>query len=162
MKPRRGICVQHDMSPHRARMAISAALFIALLFVPGCRGTDGSDPVPSGLPGSYIYAAKGSTLKKPWEFSARLDLTPDRRYTFTLDKTIDGAKDSTERSTGTYAISGDQILMHEGEGQEKSSQDLHKLRISSDSLIADVGWTGELFLKGVGAPNVVFVKKRGG
>jgi len=41
------------------------------------------------------------------------------------------------------------------------TQDLHKLRIKADSLIAEVGWTAELFIKGVGAPNVVFVKRGG-
>jgi hypothetical protein len=41
------------------------------------------------------------------------------------------------------------------------SKDVHKLLIRPDSLIAEVGWTGELVLKGVGAPNVVFVKQRG-
>jgi hypothetical protein len=41
------------------------------------------------------------------------------------------------------------------------SKDAHKLLIKPDSLIAEVGWTSELFLKGLGAPNVVFVKQRG-
>jgi len=38
--------------------------------------------------------------------------------------------------------------------------EMHKLRIKADSLIAEVGWTAELFIKGAGVPNVVFVKKR--
>jgi hypothetical protein len=31
--------------------------------------------------------------------------------------------------------------------------------VQGDSLIGEVGWTGTLFLKGIGAPNVVFVKQ---
>ena len=141
----------------------------ALLVVPiaativavSCRA-GGSDAVPASLPGSYAYAAKGSTFKKPWEFSARLLLTPEKRFTLTLDKTIEGHRDPTETAKGTYAVSGDRLELHEGGGPLNSNKDLHKLVISSDSLIAEVGWTVELFLKGVGAPNVVFVKEHRG
>ena len=141
----------------------------SLLFVPiaatllavTCRG-GGSDAVPPSLPGSYAYAGKGSTFKKPWEFSARLELTPDKRFTLTLDKTIEGHRDPTETATGTYAVSGDHLELHEGRGPLHSTKDLHKLVIRADSLIAEVGWTAELFLKGVGAPNIVFVKERQG
>jgi hypothetical protein len=135
----------------------TAAVFIA----GGCRAASGSDPVPPTLPGSYVYAASGSTFKKPWQFSARLDLTPDRRYQFTLDKSIDGKADRRETNVGTYAISGDHILLREEQGLPDRSHDMHKLLIKADSLIAEVGWTAELFIKGVGAPNIVFVKQRG-
>lgn len=129
------------------------------LVAPGCRS--GSDKIPADLPGSYAYVGKGSTFKKPWEFSARLDLTPDGRYKMTLDKSIDGKVDPTETNVGSYAVSGDHIQLREDMGVTGKSQDMHKLRIKADSLIAEVGWTAELFIKGVGAPNVVFVKKRG-
>jgi hypothetical protein len=133
--------------------------FVAILIASSCRQS-GSDPVPPTLPGSYVYAAHGSTFKKPWEFSAQLDLTPDREYRFTLDKTVDGKKDPTEHSVGTYDVSGDHLLIRES-GDGNGNQELHKLLIKSDSLIAEVGWTAEIFLKGVGAPNIVFVKQRG-
>jgi len=132
---------------------------LALLAV-GCRKS-GSDPVPANLPGSYVYAGKGSIFKKPWEFSARLDLTADHRYTLTLDKSMDGKVDPTETDVGSYSISGDHIQLRENARPNAKPQDLHKLRIKADSLIAEVGWTAELFIKGVGAPNVVFVKQRG-
>jgi len=125
----------------------------------GCRGS-GSDPVPSNLPGSYVYAGRGSFFKKPLEFSARLDLTPDRRYTMTVDKSIDGKTDPTETNVGSYTVSGDRIQLREDAGLPGKTQDMHKLRIKADSLIAEVGWTAELFIKGAGVPNVVFVKKR--
>jgi hypothetical protein len=125
----------------------------------GCRSR--SDSVPSTLPGSYVYAGKGSTFRKPWEFSARLELTPDRRYRMTLDKTIEGKVDPTETNVGSYTVSGDHIQLTEDAGLPDRSHDMHKLRIKADSLIAEVGWTAELFIKGVGAPNVVFVKQRG-
>ncbi|MFN2635641.1 MAG: hypothetical protein ABR585_01245 [Gemmatimonadaceae bacterium] len=131
------------------------------LLAAGCRG-NGSDPVPAGLPGTYVYAAKGSTLKKPWEFSAQIELRPDRSYVFTLDKTVEGEKDSTETNVGTYFVSGDQVQLREADALADGSRDIHHLKIKADSLIAVVGWTAELFLKGVGAPNIVFVKQRRG
>ncbi len=144
---------------------MSRALFLfpiaATLIAPGCHPR-GSDTVAANVPGSYVYAAKGSTFNKPWEFSAHLELTAEKRFTLTLDKTIEGHKDPTETATGTYEVSGDHLELREGKGPLKSTQDLHKLVISADSLIAEVGWTAELFLKGVGAPNIVFVKERRG
>ncbi len=130
----------------------------AALLATGCHRS-GSDPVPASVPGTYVYAAKGSTFKKPWEFSARIDLTRDNRYKFTLDKSIEGNRDSTETNVGTYTLDGDHILLHENQ-RIGNSQDVHKLRIKADSLIAEVGWTAELFIKGVGAPNIVFVRQR--
>jgi hypothetical protein len=132
------------------------------LVAAGCRGGSESDPVPPTLPGSYVYAARGTTLRKPWQFAARLELSPDKRYRFTLDKTVDGKKDSTETSVGSYDVSGDHLMIHDSDASGTASKDLHKLLIKADSLIAEVGWTAEIFLKGVGAPNIVFVKERRG
>jgi hypothetical protein len=142
---------------------ITAAVLIAAIAVlaVGCRGS-ASDPVPASLPGSYVYAGKGSTFRKPWEFSARLDLNANGRYTLTLDKTIEGSKDPTETNAGSFVVSGNHIQLREDTRQPDRSHDMHKLLIKSDSLIAEVGWTAELFIKGVGAPNVVFVKQRRG
>ena len=125
----------------------------------GCSGGSESDPVPATLPGSYVYAGRGSTLKKPWEFEARLELRPERRYTLTLDKTIDGKTDSTETTEGNYVVSGNHVIIRDS-GQEDASDDDRKLLIKADSLIAEVGWTAQIFLKGLGAPNLVFVKER--
>jgi len=144
------------MSRHLVLLPIAATLFAA-----SC-GRGGSDTVPATVPGSYVYAGKGSTLRKPWEFSALLELTPDKRFKLTFDKTIEGRKDPTETAIGTYSVSGDRIELHEGSGPMESTQDVHKLRIKADSLVAEVGWTAEIFLKGVGAPNIVFVKERRG
>src|SRR5439155_22654068 len=114
-----------------------------VLIASGCRGASGSEPVPPTLTGSYVYSAQGSTFKKPWAFSVQLDLAPDRRYKFTLDKTIDGKTDPRETNVGTYAVSGDHILLRENEGLPDRSHDMHKLLIKADSLIAEVGWTAE-------------------
>ncbi|HMG13254.1 MAG TPA: hypothetical protein VK571_08770 [Gemmatimonadaceae bacterium] len=141
--------------------SVSMAILAGVVFATGCRGNGDSDPVPASLPGTYAYDAKGTVFKKQWQFSTRLDLTPDRHFTLTLDKTIDGKTDPTETSTGAYAVDGDQILLREIRPALGVSEDVHKLRVKADSLIAEVGWTGELFLKGVGAPNVVFVKQSG-
>jgi hypothetical protein len=141
----------------RIFLSLAAATAIAV----GCRRAGDSDPLPSNLPGSYVYAAKGTTLRKPWEFAAQLDLRSDKTYSFTLDKTVEGKKDPTESSVGTYVVSGDHVLMSDPSGG-KTSKDVHNLLIKADSLIPEVGWTAELFLKGVGAPNIVFVKKVGG
>ena len=45
-------------------------------------------------PGPMCTPRKGSTFRKPWEFSAQLDLRSDKTYSFTLDKTIEGKKRS--------------------------------------------------------------------
>jgi hypothetical protein len=132
----------------------------ALALFPGCNGPGDSDTVPSTLPGTYVYAGKGSVFKKAWQFSAKLDLTADRRFTLTLDKAIDGSRDSTETTSGAYAIKDDEVELRVVGKRTGPEKDLHKLQMKGDSLIANVGWTGELFLKGIGAPNVVFVKQR--
>jgi hypothetical protein len=157
LKPRNGGSVLNTMALRRVQFAIVAGALCAA----GCSGNGDSDPVPASLPGTYAYAAKGSTFRKPWEFSTRLDLTPDRHFTLTLDKTTDGKADPRETSTGAYAVNGDHILLREVRPVIGVSKDVHKLLIKADSLVAEVGWTGELFLKGVGAPNIVFVKQRG-
>src|SRR5215210_5198196 len=141
------------MSRHLLLLALAVTLVVA-----GC-GKGGSDTVPATVPGHYVYAGKGSTLRKPWEFSADLELTPDMRFKLTLDKTIEGHKDPTETATGTYTVAGDRLELHEGSGPLESTQDLHKLRIRADSLVAETGWTVDLILKGVGAPNIVFVRR---
>ena len=158
MKPQNRASVLNVMALSRLQIAIAAGVLCAV----GCSGNGDSDPVPASLPGTYAYAARGSTFKKPWEFYVKLDLMPDRHYTLTLDKNIDGQKDPRETSVGAYAVSGDHILLRDVRPPMGVSKDAHKLLIKADSLIAEVGWTSELFLKGVGAPNVVFVKQRGG
>jgi hypothetical protein len=132
---------------------------VTTLIAVACR-SGGSNESPGSVAGSYVYAAKGSTFRKPWEFSARLELSPENQFTLTLDKTIEGRKDPTETATGTYTVTGDHIELREGKGPLKSTQDIHKLVIRADSLVAEVGWTVGAVLKGVGAPNIVFVRQR--
>ena len=127
------------------------------LVAAGCRGGSESDPVPLTVPGSYVYAGRGTTLKKPWEFEARLELTPARRYTLTLDKTIDGKTDSTETTEGSYVVSENHVIIRDS--GENPSDDDRKLFIKGDSLIAEIGWPAQIFLKGLGAPKLVFVKE---
>ena len=154
VKPQRGGIVVISMSRSLLLLPL-VATFIAV----ACR-SGGSNASTARVAGSYVYAAKGSTFRKPWEFSARLELTGENRFTLTLDKTIEGRRDPTETATGTYVVSGDHIELHEGKGPLKSTQDIHKLAIRADSLIAEVGWTVGVVLKGVGAPNIVFVRER--
>lgn len=142
------------------RPRIFLSLAAASATVVGCRRAGDSDPLPARLPGSYVYAAKGTILRKPWNFAAQLDLRADKTYTFTLDKMVEGKKDPTESTVGTYVVSGDHVLMSDP-SRGRGAKDVHNLRIKADSLIPEVGWTAELFLKGVGAPNIVFVKKVG-
>ena len=134
-------------------------LFGAVSLAIGCRGNGDSDPIPSTMPGTYVYAGKGSVFRKAWEVSARLDLTSDRHFTMTLDKTIDGKRDDTETTNGAYALNGDHVLLRVVQKNYGPEKDVHKLTVKGDSLIAEVGWTASLFLKGVGAPNLVFVKQ---
>ena len=131
----------------------------ALALLPACNGPGDSDPVPATVPGTYVYTGKGSVFKKTWEFSVKLDLTAGRHFTMTLDKAIDGSRDATETTTGAYAIKGNEVQLRVVGKRTGPEKDLHKLQMKGDSLIANVGWTGELFLKGIGAPNVVFVKQ---
>ena len=132
----------------------------AMALLPGCNGPGDSDTVPPTLPGTYVYSGKGSVFKKAWQFSVKLDLSADRHFTMTLDKAIDGSRDTTETTSGAYALKGDEVQLRMVGSGTGPAKDLHKLQVKGDSLIANVGWTGELFLKGIGAPNVVFVKQR--
>ena len=141
------------------RFRFFRSVFGCAIVAAGCRGGAESDPVPVSVPGSYVYAGKGSTLKKPWEFAARLELSPDRRYTLTIDKTIDGKTDSTETAEGSYVVAGDHVIIRDNDRGDASNDD-RRLLIKADSLIAEVGWTAQVFLKGLGAPKLVFVKER--
>lgn len=141
----------------RAKLLLAIA---ALTLATACNGPGDSDPVPASVPGTYVYSGKGSVFKKTWEFSVKLDLATDRHFTMTLDKAIDGSRDATETTTGAYSMKGDQVELRVVGKRTGPEKDLHKLQVKGDSLIANVGWTGELFLKGIGAPNVVFVKQR--
>ena len=134
-------------------------VFGVITLAVACNGPGDSDPVPASVPGTYVYSGKGSVFKKAWEFSVRLDLSADRQFTMVLDKTIDGSRDATETTHGAYAIRGDEIQLRVVGKRTGPEKDIHKLQVKGDSLIANVGWTGELFLKGIGAPNVVFVKQ---
>ena len=142
------------------RRSAVVLVLVGMTLLTGCKGPGDSDPIPATMPGTYVYAGKGSVFHKPWEFSARLDLSQDRHFTMTLDKTIDGHRDATETTTGAYALNGDQVLLRTVHQRTGPERDIHKLKVKADSLIGEVGWTGSLFLKGIGAPNVVFVKQR--
>ena len=135
----------------RRLLGFSLAAFCLAL---GCRTAPQASV--ADVAGSYMYAGHGTTLSKPWRFSAILDLRPDQTYNLTLDKTIEGNRDPTERSSGTFSIDGDHLIRHENQG--KMHEDVHKLRIRPDSLLGELGWTAQAFLKGIGAPNLVFVR----
>jgi hypothetical protein len=138
----------------RVFLSVTAAAAIAI----ACQRAADSDPQATTLPGSYVYAAQGTTLGRPWEFTAQLQLRPDRTYSFTLNKTVEGKRDPTESTAGTYTVVGDRVLMSNPSGG-KTVKDIRNLQIKADSLIPEVGWTAELVLKGVGVPNIVFVKR---
>jgi len=124
-----------------------------------CRGTPDSDPIPAAVPGSYVYAASGATLKKiQWQFAAKLELERDGTFELTLDKTVNGAKDPTERTKGTYIVSGDKVWITGVEGG-RENRDRHALVIKADSLVGQIGWTAHMVLRGLGAPDPVFVKQ---
>lgn len=128
-------------------------------FGAACRRAPDSDPIPAALPGSYVYAASGATLKKiPWQFAATLELAKDGTFELTLDKTVDGAKDPTEKTKGTYIVSGDKVWITGIEGG-RENRDRHALLIKADSLIGQIDWTAHIVLRGLGAPDPVFVKR---
>ncbi len=127
-------------------------------FAAACRGNPDSDPIPAAIPGSYVYAASGATLKKPWQFAAKLELANDGTFQLTLDKTVDGAKDPTETTKGTYIVSADKVWITGVEGG-RENRDRHALVIKADSLIGEIGWTTHIVLRGLGAPDPVFVKQ---
>lgn len=143
-------------------MSRRPALVVLLMlssFGAACRATPDSDPIPATLPGSYVYAASGATLKKlPWQFAATLELEKDGTFELTLDKTVNGAKDPTEKTKGTYIVSGDKVWITGIEGG-RENRDRHALLIKGDSLIGQIGWTTHIVLRGLGAPDPVFVKQ---
>lgn len=141
------------------RRSILVGLILAPAIGAACRETPKADPIPDNVPGTYVYAGEGTTLKKlQWQFAAILDLKPDGTFALALDKTLNGEKDSTERTTGTYTVTGDKVwIVGREEGKRRDEQ--HGLLIRPDSLIGEVGWTTHLILRGLGAPDPVFVKR---
>ena len=142
-----------------SRRSALVALVILSSTVAACRNAPESDPIPAALPGSYVYAATGTTLKKiPWQFAAKLELARDGTFQLTLDKTVNGAKDPTETTRGTYIVSGDKVWITGVEGG-RENRERHALVIKADSLVGEIGWTAHLVLRGLGAPDPVFVKQ---
>ena len=124
-----------------------------------CRRAPESDPIPAELPGSYVYAASGATLKKlPWTFAVKLELEKDGTFELTLDKTVNGSTDPTEKTRGTYIVSGDKVWITGIEGG-RENRERHALVIKADSLVGQIGWTTHIVLRGLGAPDPVFVKQ---
>ncbi len=120
-----------------------------------------SEPIPSTLPGTYVYAAKGTTLKSPWDFRAALDLRPDGRYSLVVDKTIDGEKDPPETTTGAYGVRNGKLWIRSGKDDPGSAPgDDAGLAIRGDSLVGEIGWSARIVLKGVGAPPMAFVRQK--
>ena len=142
------------------RLSITIGLVLLSAFGSACRDhARSADAIPADVPGSYVYAANGSLLKKvPWQFAATLDLKPDGTYTLALDKTMNGEKDSTERTGGTYTVSGDKVFIKGVEKGHKREPE-HALLIRSDSLVGEIGWKVHLVLRSLGAPDPVFVKR---
>ena len=142
-----------------SRRPALVAVFLLSSLVPGCSNAPESDPIPAAVPGSYVYAATGTTLKKiPWQFAAKLELERDGTFQLTLDKTVNGAKDPTETTRGTYVVSGDKVWITGVEGG-RENRDRHALVIKADSLVGEIGWTTHIVLRGLGAPDPVFVKQ---
>ena len=71
---------------------------------------------------------------------------------------MDGAKDPTETTKGTYIVSADKVWIAGVEGG-RETRDRHALVIKADSLIGEIGWTTHIVLRGLGAPDPVFVKQ---
>jgi len=135
------------------------ALFLLSSIATACSNAPKPEPIPAELPGSYVYAAKGATLKKlPWQFAVVLDLEKDGTFQLTIDKTVNGAKDSTERTRGTYTVSEGKVWITGIDGGRKDREP-HSLVIKADSLIGEIGWTTHIVLRGLGAPDPVFVKQ---
>lgn len=141
------------------RRSIRIALVLVPTLVAACREGAKSDPIPETVPGSYVYAAKGVTLKKlEWSFAAALDLKPDGTFALALDKSMAGETDSTERSSGTYTVVGDKLWLRSPE-DDKGRRKQFPLVMRGDSLIGDIGWKTHLILRGLGAPDPVFVRR---
>ena len=146
------------MSNRLALVAIFGAGMLAI----SCRGGQDSDPIPEAVSGSYVYSANGSLANKlSWQIAANLDLKPDGTFALSLDKTTNGKRDSTERTHGTYTVSGDKIWITESkDAGGYRSRGSHGLTIRPDSLVGAVGWKDHLVLRGMGIPDPVFVKRR--
>jgi hypothetical protein len=141
------------------RRSIPVGLIAVAIAAAACRETPKSDPIPDGVPGSYVYAAKGSTLKKlQWQFAATLELSRDGTFALALDKTMNGSKDSTEHTSGTYTVSDNKVWLR---GSEEDDEQ-RALVIRPDSLIGEIGWTTHIVLRGFGAPDPVFVRQTAG
>jgi hypothetical protein len=122
-----------------------------------CRSDPKPDPIPEAVPGSYVYAASGSALNKlTWQIEAELDLKPDGTFAMSLDKTVNGKRDSTEKATGTYSVSGDKVWITVTQNMKPRR---HGLEIRPDSLIGKIGWMAHMVLRGIGAPDPVLVKR---
>jgi hypothetical protein len=134
------------------------ALVIAGAVGIACRSEPNPDPIPPDVPGSYVYAASGSALNKlSWQIEANLHLKPEGTFTLTLDKTINGKKDPTEKASGTYTVSGDKLWITADQNYRPRR---HSLEIRQDSLVGKIGWTAHMVLRGIGAPDPVLVKRQ--
>ncbi len=125
-----------------------------------CRSGPKPDPIPEAVLGSYVYAASGSAFNKlTWQIEATLDLKPDGTFELSLDKTVNGKKDSTERTSGRYSVSEDKVWLTESHERKHGRPNKHSLVIKPDSLVGEIGWTAHLILRGIGAPDPVLVKR---
>jgi hypothetical protein len=141
------------------RRSIPVGLIAVAIATAACSETPKADPIPDRVPGSYVYAAKGSTLKKlQWQFAATLELSPDGTFVLALDKTLNGNKDSTEHTSGTYTVSDNKVWLRGAEEDDEQ----RGLVIRPDSLIGEIGWTTHIVLRGFGAPDPVFVRQTAG
>jgi hypothetical protein len=136
------------------------ALAAAAAVTAACRVEAPGDPIPASVPGSYVWAENGSILNKvTWEIDARLDLRPDGTYTLKLDKVMNGERDSTETTTGTYSVSEGELVIKGPTEARGNRADTHTLLIRPDSLVGRIGWAAHLFLRGIGASDPVFVRR---
>ncbi len=141
------------------RRSIQIGLFLVPVLGAACREAPTPALIPDGIPGSYVYAAKGTTLKKlDWQFAAALNLKPDGTFELALDKSMAGETDTTERTAGTYTVDGDKLWLR-GKEDQKGRRKQFPLVIRPDSLIGDIGWKTHLILRGLGAPDPVFVRR---
>lgn len=144
------------MSISRAVVAVCATGFLAMACSRGPR----PEPIPDAIPGTYVYNAAGSTLGKAWQIGATLSLKPDGTFELTLDKMVGGGKEPTERTSGTYTVSGEKIWVSESKDAGGfRARGSHSLVIRPDSLVGEIGWKDHLVLRGMGIPDPVFVKR---
>lgn len=143
------------------RLAL-VAVFGAGMLVVSCRSDPKPDPIPEGVPGTYTYALNGSWAGKVfWEAEATLDLKPDGTFELSLDKKTSGGNDSTDRTHGTYTVSGDKLWITESKvAGGYRARGSHSLVIRRDSLIGKIGWKDHLVLRGMGITDPVFLKRQ--